>query len=309
MLHLSKVVFYNFKKKIMFKFFFYFLIFSIFSSYSQDKYEYFGAIKLNGSDKAVISYRLVFSENNGLIKGYSVTDLGGNNETKNIISGVYNRKTKEINFKEETILYTKSKYSQEMFCFVNFSGKVKLVESNTKLEGNFKGLYKNKKKCIDGTLTLIGSNKLYKLLNKINNKIQKSSKVTEEVKQKVNPITILDSLKLNNLTKDQNLNLFTKYDTMVLEIWDSKDEDGDVINLYNNKTLLLENYTILNRKKKITVKLEKNQSVFTIEAIDEGTLKPNTSTIQLIDGDRMFELISNLKKGEKAFITINKVVD
>jgi hypothetical protein len=146
---------------------------SFVSLYSQEKFEYFGAVKLNGSDKTIISYRLVFTENNGILKGYSVTDLGGDNETKNIVSGSYNRKTKEISFKEETILYTKSKYSQDMFCFVNFAGKVKLVETNTKLEGNFKGLYRNKKKCIDGTITLIGSNKLYKTLTKLNNKIQK----------------------------------------------------------------------------------------------------------------------------------------
>lgn len=308
-LYLPKIANCLFIKKYMYKTFLLILFFITVNNYSQDKYEYFGAVKLNGSDKTIISYRLVFSENSGAIKGYSVTDLGGDNETKNIITGTYNRKTKEIKFREETILYTKSKYSQDMFCFVNFSGKVKLVESNTKLEGDFKGLYKNNKKCIDGTLALIGSNKLYKLLNKINNKIQKSTKVDEAVKQKVNPITILDSLKVNNLIKGQNLNVFTKYESMVLEIWDSKDEDGDVINLYNNDKLILENYTIRNKKKKITINVEKGQNIFTIEATDEGSLKPNTAMIQLVDQDRTFELMSNLKKGEKASITINKLVD
>ena len=247
---------------------------------------------------------MVFQENNGVIEGYSVTDLGGNNETKNIISGNYNRKTKEINFREETILYTKSKFSQDMFCFVNFYGKVKLVESNTKLEGDFKGLYKNKKKCIDGTLTLIGSNKLYKLLNKLNNKIQQSTKVDNLVKQKINPISILDSLKVNNLLKGQNLNVFTKYDEMVIEIWDSKVEDGDVINLYNNDNLILKDYTLVNKKKKISVNVERGNNVFRIEAVNQGDLQLNTASIQLIDQERTFDLISNLKKGESASITI-----
>jgi len=292
------------QKKILFFFFF-----AAINCFAQENYEYLGAIKLNGNDKTVISYRLVFTENNGLIKGYSVTDLAGDNETKNIITGTYNRKTKELNFREETILYTKSEFSQDMFCFVNFSGKIKLVESNTKLEGNFKGLYKNNKKCIDGTLALIGSNKLYKLLNKINSKIQKSNKVEEKVKQKVNPIHILDSLKVNNLVRGQNLHVFTKYDSMTLEVWDSKDEDGDVINLYNNDKLILDNYKILNKKKKINISLEKGQNIFTIEAIDEGEMKPNTAMFQIIDQDRTFELMSNLKKGEKASITINKLTD
>jgi hypothetical protein len=292
-------------KKIFSFFFCFFLI----HCYSQDKYEYFGALKLNGKDDAIITYRLLFTENNGIIKGYSVTDLGGENETKNTIIGTYNRKTREITFKEDGVLYTKSAYSQNDFCFVNFSGKVKLVESNMKLEGAFKGLFKDKKPCIDGTVTLIGSQKIYKLLNKINTKIQKSKKVDDAVKKKVNPIAMLDSLKVNNLLKGQNLNVFTKYDKMVLEIWDSQEEDGDIIKLYNNDKLILNNYTILNKKKEILVNLDSGKNVFTIEAIDEGGAKPNTATIRITDADRTFELMSNLKKGEKASITINKVVD
>ena len=51
------------------------------SAVSQNNYEFFGAIKLNGNDKTLITYRLVFEENNGKIKGYSVTDLDGSHET------------------------------------------------------------------------------------------------------------------------------------------------------------------------------------------------------------------------------------
>lgn len=277
------------------------------NSYSQVKHEYFGALKLNGNDKTIISYRLVFSENKGIIKGYSVTDLGGNNETKNVITGSYNPKTKEFAFKEDEILYTKSTFSNDMFCFVNFSGKVKLVEGNGKLDGAFKGLYKNKNKCIDGTLLLIGSNKLYKMLTKINSKIQKSKKVDVGVKQKVNAVLMLDSLKVNNLLKDQNLNVFTKFQTLELFLWDAKEEDGDVIDLYNNDKLILKNFEIVNKKKRIIINLENGKNVFRIEAIHEGLMKPNTAMIQLEDKERTFELMSNLKKGEKASITIIKI--
>ena len=274
--------------------------------YSQEKYEYFGTVKLNGNNKTVISYRLVFVENKGIVKGYSVTDLGGNNETKNAVSGSYNKKTKELNFKEESILYTKSTFTEDMFCFIHFSGKVKLVENNSKLEGDFKGLYKNKKKCIDGTLTLMGSAKLYKLLDKMNNAIQKSKRVDPVIKEKVNPKNILDSLKVNNLLKGQNLNVFTKFNDLQLEIWDAKQEDGDIINLYNNDKLILSNYEIVNKKKKIIVNLDNGNNVFKIVAVSEGELKPNTAMIQLSDKDRTFELMSNLKKGESASITIIK---
>ncbi|MEY3499207.1 MAG: hypothetical protein RL308_876 [Bacteroidota bacterium] len=289
-------------KNFTFTLFFLFVV----NSYSQEKYEYFGALKLNGNDKTVITYRLMFYENKGKLDGYSITDIGGPHETKNTISGSYNSKTKEINFKEESILYTKSPITSSMFCFVNYSGKIKLVNDNSKLTGDFKGLYQNKKKCIDGTLTLIGSNKLYSLLNKVNNRLQKSKKVDENVKQKANPISILDSLKVNNLSRGQNLNVFTKFNTLDLIVWDSKVEDGDKINLYNNDVLILKEYVLVNKKKKITVNVDKGNNVFRIEAVNQGELQLNTASIQLTDQERTFDLISNLKKGESASITIIK---
>lgn len=292
----------NNMKIFTFTLFFLFFI----NSYSQEKFEYFGALKLNGNDKTVITYRLMFYENEGKLDGYSITDIGGPHETKNTISGSYNAKTKELNFREESILYTKSPITASMFCFVNYSGKIKLVNDNSKLTGDFKGLYQNKTKCIDGTLTLIGSAKLYSLLNKINNKLQKSKKVDDKVKQKVNPISILDSLKVNNLSRGQNLNVFTKFNTLDLIVWDSKVEDGDKINLYNNDVLILKEYVLVNKKKKITANLEKGNNVFKIEAVNQGDLQLNTASIQLIDQERTFDLVSNLKKGESASITIIK---
>lgn len=274
---------------------------------SQNSYEFFGAIKLNGDDATVISYRLFFEELNGKINGYSVTDLDGAHETKNVITGTYNKKEKLFTFKENEILYTKSQFSENSFCFVNFSGKVKLIENTSKLIGDFKGLYKNKNKCIDGTITLIGSNKIYNLVNKVNKKIQKSKKIDIETKEKNNPIKLLDDLKINKLSKDQNLNVFWETKTITIEIFDSGKEDGDIVNLYNGSKIILSNYKVTNKKKTITIELDStNKTEFVIEAINEGTITPNTSKIILIDKNRTFELMSNLNKKDKASITFIK---
>lgn len=274
---------------------------------SQNNYEFFGAIKLNGSDKTLISYRIVFEERNGVINGYSVTDLDGIHETKNTISGTYDRKTRLLTFQEKDILYTKSKFSQSSFCFVNFSGKVKLVENTTKIEGGFKGLYKNKAKCIDGTITLVGSNKIYKLAEKVNKKIQKSNKIDKQVKEKNNPIALLDSLKINKLSKDQNLSVFWESKLVKIEIFDSGREDGDVINLYHNNKLILENFKVKHDKKIISVAIDLSiANEFKILAINEGDLSPNTAKIILYDSNRTFELFTSFKKNESAFITFIK---
>ena len=61
------------------------LRFFCFKNYSQKRFEFFGGLKLNGNDKTLITYRLVFELSNNKINGYSITDLGGDNETKNSI--------------------------------------------------------------------------------------------------------------------------------------------------------------------------------------------------------------------------------
>lgn len=273
---------------------------------SQNNYEFFGAIKLNGNDKTLITYRLVFEENNGIIKGYSVTDLDGNHETKNLIEGTYDKKEKLFSFKEKDILYTKSKFDESSFCFVNFSGKVKLVENTSKVEGNFKGLYKNNTKCIDGTVTLVGSNRIYNLANKVNKKIQKSKKVDAKTKEQVNPIAILDSLKINKLVSNQNLNVFWNSKKFKMDIFDSEKEDGDIINVYHNNVLILSKYKVLKTKKSIEIILESPTNEFVIEALNDGLIAPNTAKIILYDDKRTIELLSKLNKNEKASITVIK---
>lgn len=287
-------------------FIFFFLLISLYGL-GQNSYEFFGAIKLNGSEKTIITYRIVFEENKGIISGFSVTDLDGSHETKNTIKGTYDKKTKFFSFQEKDILYTKSKYAQSSFCFVNFSGKVKLVDNTSKLEGTFNGLYKNKTKCIDGTITLIGSNKIYNFANRINKKIQESKKVDDATKQKVNPIKAIDSLKINKLSNNQNLNVFWSSNIIFIEIFDAGQEDGDIINLYHNDILILENYKIKNTKKKLSIPINFSiDNVFKIKAINEGTIAPNTAKFVLIDKSRTFDLLSSFKKNESASITIIK---
>ena len=276
------------------------------SFFCQTNYEFFGILKLNGDSKSMISYRINFEEKNGKIKGYSITDLEGDHETKNVITGTYDAKSKIFNFKENEILYTKSTFSQNSFCFINYVGKIKLVNKNSKLEGDFKGIFKNNSTCINGTLSLIGSDKIYEKLNTMSKKIQNSKKIDQNTKNEVNPVQFMDDLKLNKLTKNQNMSVVWEDKKIKIEIFDAGKEDGDKINLYNGTKLILSNYEITNKKKIIEFEIEKDNLEFTIEAVSEGTIAPNTAKVILVDKNRSFELMTNLSKSEKAKITFIK---
>lgn len=276
-----------------------------FSSLSAEKYEFFGAIKLYGKDEASITYKLVITETNGKLTGYSLTDVAGPHETKNIIEGTFDSKTNMLVFKEKDIVYTKSPVSGDLFCFVNFEGKVKLRSSKPKIDGNFKGMFKNKAKCIDGTITLVGSERVQKLLSKVNNKIQKSKEVPDSMKVKYNPVTVFDSMQVNHLMPTQNISIFDLSSTVSFEIWDKEKEDGDVINLYHNGKNILTNFAVTKQKKKIDVILSSENNVFMIEAVNEGKFAPNTAMI-LFTGNNPIEMQSNLRKGETTSISIVK---
>jgi hypothetical protein len=280
-----------------------FLPFLISLNLKSQNYEFYGVLKLNGKKENSISYRLFFTESNGKVSGYSITDITGEHETKNLVEGTYDAKTKYLKIKEKNIVYTKSVISDELFCFVNFEGKIKLTSEKAKVEGAFKGLFKNNKKCIDGTLELIGTATVNKLLQKVNKKIQKSKELDEASKKKYNPIQIFDSLQTQQLTASQNLNIFTNSKQISFEIWDNGVEDGDIINLYHNNKLCLNNYKVTLEKKKIVINLSDLQNEFVIEAINQGSQGLNTA-MMTVEGDKSVVFQSNLIKGETTKVTI-----
>lgn len=150
--------------------------------FSQE-YEFTGLLKLNKT--TIISYHLTFTERDGKISGISITDLGGDNETKNKIEGFYNRKTDEFSFTEKNIIYSKSKIVKNDFCYLHYKSKFKLKDQK-KISGKFKSFFKDGKSCLNGEIDLIEFKKAQKKIHKMNSKIQNSKLVPKEKKDSIN---------------------------------------------------------------------------------------------------------------------------
>ena len=127
-------------------FFFVIIFLSIFSN--AQEHEYLGFLKL--PDSTFISYKVQFEEKEGLIKGYSFTDMNGNHETKSAIVGRFNDKKNTIEFREVSTIYTKSDITKLDFCYVYFTGKARKLNGKTALDGTFKSYYDDLTTCIDG---------------------------------------------------------------------------------------------------------------------------------------------------------------
>lgn len=272
-------------------------------SYAQT-YEYLGVIKLN--DTALIPYRLAFTETNGEISGYSLSDLGGKHETKSNIRGTYIKKEHKLVFQEYDIVYTKSPIDELDMCLVNFEGSLRNLEKNKVFSGDFKGLYPDGKSCLDGMIIVSNAKKVEARIAKFDKKIQKSKKVSQEVKDKISLKRSIDTLTMSTVKADENLNVFVKNTETTLVIYDAGKVDDDRVQISINGTIILDDYSILRERKRIPIQLEKGTSKIEVLALNEGTSAPNTVKVEILDGDHLITTRTSLKTGNKASLTLIK---
>ncbi len=275
---------------------------SQFAFTQSDAYEYIGVIKLN--DSAFISYKLAFEEVDGVVEGYSVADLGGKHETKSNIRGTLDEKNNLLSFQEYDIVYTKSPIAELDMCLVNFSGKMRNLERAKAFSGDFKGLYPDSSACLDGMIIMSGSEQLQERIAKMDRKIQKSKKVSQEIKDKISAKRAVDTLTMSIVRNDENLNVFTKTKNVVISIYDSGKVDDDRINLYVDGNLLLEDYSIVRAKKEIPITISKRITEVMVEALTEGSSAPNTVKVEIQDGSSLITTRTSLKTGETAKLTL-----
>lgn len=283
----------------------FFLLFLTNYIFSQEVIEYVGFIKLN--DSTMISYKLNFKEENGTINGFSITDLSGEHETKSIISGTYDENKGTMKFMEYYIVYTKSPITQNDFCFINFEGKLKKISDKHKMEGKFKGLFKDGQKCIDGEISMLNINRIMERAEKMDKKISRSKLIDDETKNTISFVKTLDTLNKGVLIKNENLNVFSKSQKVKLVYYDGGKIDGDIISISVNDKFVVENYTLTAEKKELIIPLHSNITSIKIYAINEGSSPPNTMNVEFTDFKNQIGTYTNLKKGEHTEITVNKV--
>ena len=87
---------------------------------------------------------------------------------------------------------------------------------------------------------------------------------------------------------------------LTVHIWDHKEIDGDIINILLNDRIVLRAYTIRRRKKKLKIPLAPGSNTLSLQALNLGSIPPNTAAITLSDSHhkRNFVLNSTLQQSE-----------
>lgn len=246
-------------------------------------------------DSTTLSFKLNFTNDSlGKIRGYTITDLYGENKTKALITGVLDEKNGLISFKELKNLTTVSKVEESLFCFIEFTnGKFKTRGNKTIITGEFIAKQKDNQECGKGKLILLGTEVITDSKNS-NNLIKK--KFNEAIKE-ANDNELLANTKFKTIWHSSDLEI---------EIWDNANDDGDVVSLYVNDSLILNNFKSTSVKEKIKLKLKADKTIIKIVAINEGNKSPNTVRVKVSSNKDDAELQTNLNTNQRAYIEIIK---
>lgn len=76
-----------------------------------------------------------------------------------------------------------------------------------------------------------------------------------------------------------------KNTVLIIEIWDHKEIDGDIISLYLNEELILDNYTLKEHHHQLEITIDKSKANYLmLYAHNLGEVPPNTAAISIDDG-------------------------
>lgn len=256
--------------------------------------EFVGTLSVKGGDS--YAYKLHLSDSDGVLTGYSVTDVMGPNETKTAIVGSIDEKKKQINFRETKVLQTKTRPAPGDFCCLVYGHlKVGKIQGTQTLKGSFTGYRDDgKTECASGKLAMVCPRDiLEKMLKAQNGSAQQAKKDTVETLPK--PATIvydteIPESQIKKVMPGNSIGLDCPASSVTIELWDFRTIDGDRITLTQDDKPVLENYTLTATHKILHVKLDGNPSVLELIALNEGTEPLNTARIRIACGNKEYYL-------------------
>tara|TARA_B100000900_G_scaffold85578_2_gene69304 strand:- start:15700 stop:16539 length:840 start_codon:yes stop_codon:yes gene_type:complete len=262
------------------------LLFKSITGNNNFKFSYTGTIVI---DEKPLNFNIYFNKKRGIVDGYSLINIGNQNETKSKLTGIYFKSDKSYQLIETGIIQTKSKIDTNSFCFIKMQLFEKGKFRNKRLEGNFTASLKNDSVCAEGKVFLTPKNKIEKKLKIIEKSLSTSLNKTE-----TNVI----------LKSGDDYSIYCKNQKIKLEITDADLEDGDKIELKINDIIILDNYTTTKIKKTITYKLINEDTYINIKSISDGKSPPNTSVVKIIDGENIHPIVTEMKKDQNIKIKL-----
>jgi len=297
--------------RYIFPFLLCFLLF-FYKSNAQRKFTLNGYLAVRGGESW--HYRLVFTDTNDILKGYSLTYDDENKDTKALIEGRIDRKAKMLSFHETEITYNHGFETKVTIC---------LVDATLKYDGHALGGRLSSKDignadCGTGSINFINEQELKQLFSELQ-PVDSTPKPVPVVAAPEKKMTIIyDTVRAtrpvaamqqpDKITTGTEKEYKWTSDTLKLEVWDGGKVDGDIISVMVDDKTMLQHYTLTQTKKRIEVALPGHGVSYTVAIIaqNEGNEAPNTADILLIDRENSYHVIAYNEVGKKAVVHIRK---
>ena len=274
------------------------LFFGVFAQSSQ--MVFLGSITVSGGKS--YPYKLFINDSDGVLTGYSVSDIAGADETKTLIKGSKNADRKQLTFRETKLVYTKS--ATEM-CYLHSTLKAGSMQGAATLKGNFKGYRADGKTvCGKGKLLLVGAQDILDRLLEI---AKQDSTPTAPKMATPNTEHPINEAEIIKMLPGERKEIVCSSAAVELEIWDAKSNDGDIITLLQDGEPLLEQYNITYRHKVLHLRiLESGSTQLQLVAINEGSEPLNTARIKITSGGVVQHIDASTTVGRDVIIVLKK---
>ncbi len=267
-----------------------------------------GIISLNTGE--VFPYKVVFTESEGRIKGYSLT-YNEPDETKAAVSGLLDRRMHTLSFKETDIIYSHGFQAHAFMCLIDANLEYVSGRGNI-LTGSITSKETDKTACTGGTILFNNDKEILNLFSyheKFDTVISMKKKTKETyIPQPEKAASPEPRLITEKVTAGIEKTYDWHTDTVVIDVWDGGNVDGDRITLSFNGKPYFNNYFLVKEKRQLRLPISGNHvNTITIFADNEGSDPPNTASLLLTDGAIQYSVLAYNPKGRQAIIKIKRM--
>jgi len=268
-----------------------------------------GVMEMSTGEK--FPYRLAFTEADGKLQGFSYT-YEEPRDTKSIITGEVDKKNRTISFRETSIVYSGGYHSRAYMCLVDARLDYLQDGKGNVLNGPLTTREADKTLCTGGFITFRNDSEIQNLFSYHDSFDTVITMRTKIHSRQAATVAMATSAELAEharvtITAGQVKTYDWNSDSVMLELWDGGNVDGDRVTVRYNGQNYLSNYCLQKERKIIKLPVSVHQTdTLAIVAENEGTDPPNTADVRLTDGAIHYNILAYNKKGDQALIRIRK---
>ncbi|HEX7904566.1 MAG TPA: hypothetical protein VF487_11855 [Chitinophagaceae bacterium] len=289
-------------------------------SFSQSVFGYWygnANVKANSSASNYL-VELILQPEKGYVKG--VLNYFFKNTYRSLqVKGNYNAATRQLSLYNIPVTYYGSVTNMEVDCMMNMQATLRVAKSGSNLTGKFVSLPEFKYVCAEITFDfglnadISKTDSVLQALREYKESYQVWKPEVEDtlVTAKITPRKVVNYVSEKEFTERENViaqEIEVESDSLQVDIYDNGEIDGDMISLFYNKQLILNNQKLTHKSIRLDLVLDTLQPSNEISLFAEnlGLIPPNTALVVIHDAAQRYELRLSSSLEKNATIRIKR---